>query len=162
MDAYWYLWNLWFGSFKPVFWSLCLSNPVLTYFIVSFTSKTFQKDPTTLYLDQYLLIWYVEIQSKNGWILVISQILAKISHNSLYYSQSIGLILINFFFPERYMPWAHLMFSKVNSNVKYMFTVKFQVTRVSDLRISPKLKIHFSRLPVGRFSIRFLRCDPLS
>ena len=160
MVPIWYLWNLWFDSFKPVFWSLSASNPLLNCFMLSFTLKTFQKDPITVYLDQYLQIWYVSWGSKWTYSGHFSDS-AKIAPIFLWHFYIIHLSLANFFFPESCIPWAHFMFSKVYSNVNYMFTVKFQLRWVSDLRKSSKLKIALKWEPLIGISIRFLRCDPL-
>ena len=42
--------------------SLSASNHVLNYFWLSFTLKTFRKDPTTIFLRQFFSVWYLELQ----------------------------------------------------------------------------------------------------
>ena len=54
MDLHWCYWKPWKLNFNPIFCKLSASNHVLNYFSLSFTLKTFRKDPTTLYVDQYL------------------------------------------------------------------------------------------------------------
>ena len=152
--------NLWNVTFNPIFLSLSASNPLLTCFNLSLASKSVQKDPTTVYLDQFLKIWYVRWESKSVAMCPISELVKNLSSFQSPV-QSIGLIFSNFFFPERYIPWAHSMFTKLCSNINYMFTVKFQLRWVSNLRKSSKHKIALKWEPSIGISIRFLRCDPL-
>ena len=84
--------SLWNDSFKPFFLELCLSNPLLNHFWLSFTSKSVQKDPTTIFFWQFFEISCLSFSLE--WMLIGITETSEISTSTHFFS--IWVLPINF------------------------------------------------------------------